>query len=271
MWIAGLGDEGGSSWLALGDEAARAARRRRSSRSTSSSSTGSSGAASSTPTVPRQYAVRKSLFYYQPDQMPAGYYRSDLNWTTWTSWKKEATEIVDRSYNYPHVAALHWTMYRLARNHSGLVTNHPWDWYLDKAYRTSVAMVDARGALRAVRPDGGHGLPGDPARPAARGLDDAGGRSRGADEGAGGGLDEARLPVRQRDAVGLDRPGGGVRLDQVLRRHGQGAGDARRDRRLHADRAALGLQRQRPPLLGLPVRAARCGASSASCTTTAQA
>ncbi len=72
--------------------------------------------------------------------MPAGYYRSDLNWTTWTSWKKEATEVVDRSYNYPHVAALHWAMYRLARNHVGLVTNHPWEWYLDKAYRTSVAM-----------------------------------------------------------------------------------------------------------------------------------
>ena len=27
-------------------------------------------------------------------------------------------------------------MYRLARNHTGLVRNHPWDWYLDKAYET---------------------------------------------------------------------------------------------------------------------------------------
>ena len=89
---------------------------------------------------PRQYAVRKSLFYYQPDRLPPGYYRSDLNWTTWTSWNQEATEIVNRSYNYPHVAALHWAMYRVARNHVGLVTNRPWDWYLDKAYRTAVAM-----------------------------------------------------------------------------------------------------------------------------------
>jgi hypothetical protein len=32
-------------------------------------------------------------------------------------------------------------MYRLARNHVGLVTNRAWDWYLDKAYRTAVAMV----------------------------------------------------------------------------------------------------------------------------------
>src|SRR5256886_16960034 len=28
-------------------------------------------------------------------------------------------------------------MYRVARNHSGLVTNHPWDWYLNQAYETT--------------------------------------------------------------------------------------------------------------------------------------
>jgi len=32
-------------------------------------------------------------------------------------------------------------LYRLARNHQGLVTNHPWDWYLNQAYETSVAMT----------------------------------------------------------------------------------------------------------------------------------
>jgi hypothetical protein len=31
-------------------------------------------------------------------------------------------------------------MYRLARNHNELVTNHPWTWYLDQAYETSMAM-----------------------------------------------------------------------------------------------------------------------------------
>ena len=48
---------------------------------------------------------------------------------------------VDRSYDYPHVAAAYWVLYRLARNHQGLVTNHPWDWYLNQAYETSMAMT----------------------------------------------------------------------------------------------------------------------------------
>ncbi|PYU77812.1 MAG: hypothetical protein DMG50_29645 [Acidobacteria bacterium] len=85
--------------------------------------------------------MRKSLFYYQPDQMPPNYYRSDLDWGSWTSWNKQASERVDRSYNYPHVAAAYWVLYRLARNNQGLVTNHPWDWYLTHAYETSIAMT----------------------------------------------------------------------------------------------------------------------------------
>ena len=90
---------------------------------------------------PNKYGVRKSLFYYQPDELPKGYYRSDFDWTTWTSWNKKASEQVDRSYDYPHVAALYWVMYHLARNNQGLVTNHSWDWYLNQAYETSIAMT----------------------------------------------------------------------------------------------------------------------------------
>jgi hypothetical protein len=94
---------------------------------------------------PNAYGVRKSLFYYQPDQMPAGYYRSDFDWSSWTSWDKKHSERVDRSYDYPHVAAAYWVLYRLSRNHPGLVTNHPWDWYLNHAYETSVAMTKYAG------------------------------------------------------------------------------------------------------------------------------
>ncbi len=90
---------------------------------------------------PKKFGVRKSMFYYQPDQMPAGFYRKDFNWTTWTSWNKADAERVDRSFDYPHVVAADWVLYRLARNYEGLVTDHPWNWYLTNAYETSVAMV----------------------------------------------------------------------------------------------------------------------------------
>jgi len=90
---------------------------------------------------PYAYGVRKSLFYYQPDQLPHHYYNESFDWKSWTSWNKQASEAVDRSYDYPHVAAAYWVLYRLARNHHDLVTNHPWDWYLNQAYETSMAMT----------------------------------------------------------------------------------------------------------------------------------
>ncbi len=90
---------------------------------------------------PEQFGVRKSLFYYQPDQFPPGFYSSSFDWRSWTSWNKKASEAVDRSYDYPHVASAYWVMYRLARNHPGLVTDHPWQWYLAHAYETSMAMT----------------------------------------------------------------------------------------------------------------------------------
>lgn len=90
---------------------------------------------------PDKFGVRKSLFYYQPDQFPPGFYNSTFDWKTWASWSKKASAAVDRSYNYPHVASAYWAMYRLARNHPGLVTDHPWQWYLDHAYQTSMAMT----------------------------------------------------------------------------------------------------------------------------------
>ena len=139
-WVAGLGDEGGSIWLAGAMKQLGQPDRAELDKYQAFIDQVVWGGLQYAD-GPRKFAVRKSLFYYQPDQMPEGYYRPDLNWGTWTSWKKDATESVDRSYDYPHVAALHWTMYRLARNRVGLVTNHPWAWYLDHAYQTFVAMV----------------------------------------------------------------------------------------------------------------------------------
>ena len=97
----------------------------------------------------RMYGVRKSLFFYQPDLVPDFKYDGNLNWGSWTSWDKRGADAVDRSFDYPHIAMAHWVMYRLARNYSGLVTNHPWGWYLERAYQTSIAMTKfARGYAR---------------------------------------------------------------------------------------------------------------------------
>jgi len=90
----------------------------------------------------KKYGVVKSLFYYEPDSMPAGTYRSDINWKTWSAWPKKEADDIGRSYNYPHVAAAHWVMYRLARNYNNLVNEETWDKYLERAYQTSIAMVE---------------------------------------------------------------------------------------------------------------------------------
>ena len=84
---------------------------------------------------PWKYGVRKSLFYYDTNAFP-NYYDPEVHYGGWTSWNKRDAERVDRAYNYPHVVAAYWAMYRLARNNHGLVTNHPWEWYLDHAYQT---------------------------------------------------------------------------------------------------------------------------------------
>ncbi len=89
--------------------------------------------------------VRKSLFFYEPTKFPEGFYDPKLNWKSWTSWNEKQAHALDRSFNYPHVVAAYWTMYRLARNYRGLVTHHDWRWYLMHAYDTSMAMTKFAG------------------------------------------------------------------------------------------------------------------------------
>ena len=140
VWIAGLGDEGGGgAWLAaIMKEFVQPNKGEIDKMEQFVDNTVWGGLQYSD--GPKQYGVRKSLFYYQPDEMPAGYYRSDFDWRSWTSWNKKASEQVDRSFDYPHVAAAYWVLYHLSRNHDNLVTGHPWDWYLTHAYETSIAM-----------------------------------------------------------------------------------------------------------------------------------
>jgi len=93
----------------------------------------------------KKYGVRKSLFYYEPDSMPEGTYSKDVRWGRYggfPSWSRKEAESVGRSYNYPHVAAAHWAMYRLARYHQGLVDQRDWQWYLENAAQTTLAMLE---------------------------------------------------------------------------------------------------------------------------------
>lgn len=140
-WIAGLGDEGGSgSWLGafmkqlIRPDAAEIAKLQR-------FVDGVLWGGLQYAEGERAFGVRKSLFFYAPDEMPAGTYDEEVGYGGWSSWSPEEARSVVRSYNYPHVAAAHWVMYRLARDHRGLVDNHGWDWYLERAWRTGVAMV----------------------------------------------------------------------------------------------------------------------------------
>lgn len=91
---------------------------------------------------PNKYGVKKSLFYYEPDSLPKGTYSDKINYDTWAAWDHKHANDPGRSYNYPHVAAAYWVMYRLSRYYKGLVDNRSWDWYLQNAYHTSVAMVE---------------------------------------------------------------------------------------------------------------------------------
>lgn len=88
-----------------------------------------------------KYGVRKSVLYYEPEEFPAGTYNDTINWNTWAAWNKEGAADPGRSYNYPHVVAAYWTLYRLSRYHDNLVTQKDWKWYLKQAYQTTLAMT----------------------------------------------------------------------------------------------------------------------------------
>lgn len=86
-----------------------------------------------------KFGIHKSLFFYQPDAVNYTY-NAEINWKTWTSWNEKDAADLGRAYNYPHAVAAYWSLYRIARNASGLATKHPWQWYLNQAFETSMAM-----------------------------------------------------------------------------------------------------------------------------------
>jgi len=144
VWIAGLGDEGGSgSWLAAAMKEFGQPKKNEIEKYEEFID-GVLWGGLQYKDGENKYGVRKSLFYYSPADVPGFEYDRDLNWTSWTSWKKKDAESIGRGYNYPHVIAAYWVMYRLARNHQGLVTRHSWDWYLNQAYETTRFMFSRK-------------------------------------------------------------------------------------------------------------------------------
>lgn len=140
VWVSGMSDEGGAgSWVAAAikqldnpnaEEVAKLERL------VNETVLGTLQVADG----PQAGAVKKSIFYYDPKEFP-DYYDPKINWKSWTAWSKKDSDDLGRSYNYPHVAIGHWVLYRLARDNQGLVKQHDWKFYLDWAYRTSVAMM----------------------------------------------------------------------------------------------------------------------------------
>ena len=84
------------------------------------------------------YSVKRSLFFYQPNLVPGYTYDSYFNWSSipFPSQDKEAAYATDRTYNYVHVSALYWGLYRAGRTHPEVLTKQTPDWYLLQAYHT---------------------------------------------------------------------------------------------------------------------------------------
>ncbi|CAO1621662.1 unnamed protein product [Sympodiomycopsis kandeliae] len=92
------------------------------------------------PKSDRYAGVRKSLFYYDENLLddPQAGYDPAINRSL--AWNQTEAEKLERSYNYPHAVVVYWTLYRLARNYKGLVTQRGWKWYLNRCVDTILAM-----------------------------------------------------------------------------------------------------------------------------------
>ncbi|CAK7203576.1 hypothetical protein SEUCBS139899_006311 [Sporothrix eucalyptigena] len=94
------------------------------------------------------YAVRKSVFFHDPAVLPHYAYNRSMDWSSWTSWTRTQAYAADRAYDYVHVAATYWVMYRAARAYPDVFVgmnvttaanqnqNPPWQWYLRQASET---------------------------------------------------------------------------------------------------------------------------------------
>ena len=86
------------------------------------------------PSGPLQFAVRKSLFFYEPDLVPGYVYNDSINWAG--TWDRNASYLVNRAYDYVHVSALYWALYNAEVMSPGILQYQSADWYLNMSYNT---------------------------------------------------------------------------------------------------------------------------------------
>ncbi|KAI0828505.1 hypothetical protein BC628DRAFT_1316608 [Trametes gibbosa] len=89
-------------------------------------------------------SVKKAVYFYQPNLVTNYDYPSSIFWGNWWSWNEAASYATDRAYDYVHVIAAYWSLYRVARNYPSLVKTHTWEWYLNQAVMTVASMTNGR-------------------------------------------------------------------------------------------------------------------------------
>ncbi|KAG8742233.1 hypothetical protein FRC10_001779 [Ceratobasidium sp. 414] len=136
VWIAGLSDEGGvGAWLAAAMKNAfmpASAEVAKLERFVAETVWGDLQYSSGS----NVFGVKKSVFFYEPALVPTYKYSTSLNWGNWWSWNKANSNAFDRAYDYVHVTALYWSLYRLGRNYPGTLKTQTWQWYLSQALNT---------------------------------------------------------------------------------------------------------------------------------------
>ena len=90
-----------------------------------------------------------TLYYYNQTYFPYNYTEAaqcgvvgGLNFN-WCMDERQANSTY-RGFNYPHQIMSYYALYRAARNHPRLHTDHPWEWYLERAANTTLRLGFAR-------------------------------------------------------------------------------------------------------------------------------
>ncbi|KAI0694411.1 hypothetical protein BC835DRAFT_1005706 [Cytidiella melzeri] len=81
-------------------------------------------------------SVKKSVYFYQPALVPTYSYPTTIDWGNWWSWNQADSYDTSRAYDYVHVTAAYWSLYRVARNYPALTKLHTWQWYINQAVLT---------------------------------------------------------------------------------------------------------------------------------------